>query len=127
MPKRILVVERDEALSRILCDNLLFEGFEVRAASDGAGAAASTHEFLPDLVLLDTTLADPRDPWLHALLDGPRATPVIVLGVESRREAGPLPREADPPARDIGEFVRKPFDLEHLLGRARALLGVAGS
>lgn len=125
MSKRILVVERDEALSRILCDNLLFEGFEVRAASDGAGAAAATHEFLPDLVLLDTTLAEPRDPWLHALLDGPHATPVLVLGLESPREAAAVPREAGQPARDIGEFVRKPFDLEHLLGRARVLLGLA--
>ena len=56
MKKRVLVVEDDPVLTRVLRDNLTFEGFEVESVADGAEAQAVAHQFAPDLVLLDVNL-----------------------------------------------------------------------
>ena len=56
MKRRILVVEDDASLARMLCDNLVYEGFDVALAGDGNRALKEHHVFNPDLVLLDLTL-----------------------------------------------------------------------
>ena len=56
MKRRILVVEDDTSLARVLCDNLVYEGFDVALASDGRRALQEGSAFKPDLVLLDVTL-----------------------------------------------------------------------
>ena len=56
MKRRILVVEDDASLARVLCDNLLYEGFDVALAADGSLALKEHHAFNPDLVMLDLTL-----------------------------------------------------------------------
>ena len=56
MKKRVLVVEDDPVLTRVLNDNLTFEGFQVRTVSDGNLATSALREFAPDLVLLDINL-----------------------------------------------------------------------
>jgi two-component system KDP operon response regulator KdpE len=56
MKKRILVVEDDAALARVLRDNLAFCGFDVACVIDGALALAKARAFAPDLIVLDITL-----------------------------------------------------------------------
>ena len=56
MKRRILVVEDDASLARVLCDNLVYEGFDVALAGDGHVALKQHALFNPDLVLLDLTL-----------------------------------------------------------------------
>jgi DNA-binding response OmpR family regulator len=56
MKKRILIIEDDAALARVVTDVLVFEGFDVQAVADGDLAIARASEFLPDLVLLDLML-----------------------------------------------------------------------
>ena len=56
MKKRVMVVEDDPVLTRVLRDNLAFEGFDVRCVADGSVADAAVKEFSPDLVLLDVNL-----------------------------------------------------------------------
>ena len=53
MKQRILVVEDDAALARVLRDNLVFEGFQVEWAADTHAAVEKSKEFSPDLVVLD--------------------------------------------------------------------------
>lgn len=53
---RILVVEDEEALSRVLSEKLELAHFSVRVAKDGEEAIPFAKEFLPDLVLLDLLL-----------------------------------------------------------------------
>jgi len=53
MTKRILVVEDDPSLSRVLRDNLLFENFEVELVADGSLALDKAKAFAPDLIVLD--------------------------------------------------------------------------
>jgi DNA-binding response OmpR family regulator len=56
MKKRILIVEDDAALARVLRDNLTFEGFDAECASDAPSGDRAFKEFSPDLVVLDIML-----------------------------------------------------------------------
>ena len=112
-----MVVEDDPVLTRVLRDNLAFEGFDVRCVADGGVAEAAVKEFSPDLVLLDVNL--PGKSGLE-LVKGWRTgsrTPVIFLtamGQKSDKLRG-LKLGAD-------DYVTKPFDLEELLARVHAVL-----
>ena len=126
MRKRILVVEDDAALARIVRDNLLFEGFDVRCAAAAEDATSPSPAFAPDLVVLDAALAGGDVAGFAAVLRGGGHAPVIVLTTRTRRAP------AIPPARypldavsgGAVEFLAKPFDLDDLLDRVRALLAL---
>ena len=54
--RRILIVEDDRALARVLADNLRFAGYDVSHLDDGAEVVSKVRTFAPDLVLLDVTM-----------------------------------------------------------------------
>ncbi len=117
MKKRVLVVEDDPVLSRVLDDNLTFDGFEVRVVADGRLAPNVAREFAPDLVLLDINLPgksglDLCEQWRR----GSR-TPIIFLTAmgQKRDKLEGLRIGAD-------DYVTKPFDLEELRARIHAVL-----
>ncbi|HEV7562669.1 MAG TPA: response regulator transcription factor [Solirubrobacterales bacterium] len=56
MAARVLIVEDDAPVRRMLERSLAAEGFEVRAAADGGAALALAEESAPDLVVLDVTM-----------------------------------------------------------------------
>ena len=58
MAERILIVEDDPTLRRVLLDNLTFEGYRAEAVGDGKAAISAVRASAPDLVLLDLTLPD---------------------------------------------------------------------
>jgi DNA-binding response OmpR family regulator len=117
MKQRILVVEDDASLARILRDNLIFEGFEVLCAADGASALKIAGEFHSDLVLLDVTLPDANgfDLWGPLRRRGP--SPVLFLTAHTQKadKLRGLNLGAD-------DYVTKPFDLEELLARVHVVL-----
>lgn len=114
---RILVVEDDARLSRMLCDLLQSEGYEVVLAADGQRAL---HEGLTqtfDVMVLDRGLPimDGLD-VLTRLRGRGVVTPVLVLsalGNPSDRVEG-LDRGAE-------DYLSKPFDVDELLARLRVL------
>lgn len=55
-PKRLLLVEDDDALANVYLTRLETEGFEVRRVDNGEDALASALNFKPDLVLLDVMM-----------------------------------------------------------------------
>ena len=55
-PKRILLVEDDDALANVYMSRLQAEGFEMRRVSNGEEALANAINFKPDLVLLDVMM-----------------------------------------------------------------------
>jgi DNA-binding response OmpR family regulator len=59
--RRVLIVEDDSSIARLLRANLQFEGFSVEWLPTGRDALALSHSFAPDLVLLDLTLAEGVD------------------------------------------------------------------
>ncbi len=55
-PKRILLVEDDDALANVYLTRLQAEGFDVRRVGNGEDALASARSYQPDLVLLDVMM-----------------------------------------------------------------------
>ncbi len=118
MNARVLIVEDDAAMSRLLQDNFRFEGFEVECAADGADALEKAAAFEPDLVLLDLTLPGMSGFDVCRTLSAHPARPAIII-ITSRRK-----REEKVRGLELGadDYVTKPFALDELLARAHAVL-----
>jgi two-component system, OmpR family, response regulator VicR len=117
MKKRILIVEDDAALARVLADNLTFSGFDVETVDDGAEVVQRMRAFAPDLVLLDVMLPGADGFELCGLVRQGGRTPVIMLTArdQKRDKLRGLELGAD-------DYVTKPFDFEELQARIRAVL-----
>jgi len=118
MKRRILVVEDDASLARMLCDNLIYEGFDVALAGDGNRALKEHHTFNPDLVLLDLALPglDGFDVCRKLNRDQSR-TGIIILTARTQKDdkLQGLRLGAD-------DYITKPFALDELLARIQAVL-----
>jgi two-component system OmpR family response regulator len=119
---RLLVVEDEPTILELLSGSLRFAGFDVVTASSGAGALRAAAACRPDLILLDVMLPDGDGFEVVRTLrcGGPRV-PVIFLtarvGVPDR-VAG-LTIGGD-------DYVTKPFSLDEVLARIRAVLRRCG-
>jgi two-component system response regulator MprA len=117
-PVRILLVDDDPGIRLSIQRALEFEGHEVRTAEDGVLALEAVAHETPDLVVLDVTM--PRLDGLgvcRRLRTDGNDVPILVLTARqgvSDRVAG-LDAGAD-------DYLAKPFALEELLARVRALL-----
>ena len=117
-PKRILIVEDDEGIARVVADNLRIDGFNVRWARTAHDALVESQSFRPDLVLLDLMLAGKPNGFeiCGALRQGGRCG-VIIVSARSQREDK---------LRGLGvgadDYVTKPFDIEELAARIHAVL-----
>jgi DNA-binding response OmpR family regulator len=96
--------------------------FEVKTATTGYDAGVLTEQFKPDLLVLDYMLPDINGNVVcqtvrqNSHLNGTKV--IIVSGVVNRDEIeGLLEAGAD-------DFIKKPFDMGHLMARGRALLEV---
>jgi two-component system OmpR family response regulator len=121
-PIRVLVVDDEPDLVEVLSTVLRHEGWEVRAAADGAAAVSVAREFHPDAVLLDVMLPDIDGIKVLRRLRA-EAPHVCVLFLTARdavedRIAG-ITAGAD-------DYVTKPFSLEEVLARLRGLLRRSG-
>jgi two-component system, OmpR family, response regulator MprA len=115
---RILVVDDDQAVRDSLRRSLTFNGYEVELASDGLGALESIARQRPDAVVLDVMM--PRLDGLETcrrLRSAGEDVPVLVLTARDAvsDRVGGLDAGAD-------DYLPKPFALEELLARLRALL-----
>jgi DNA-binding response OmpR family regulator len=117
MSARILVVEDDRLLAKILSDNLKLDGFEVARAADANSAVNVAREFVPDLVILDVMLPDHSGFDVFANLHQGGRTPVIFLTARGQRadKVRGLNLGGD-------DYITKPFDLEEFLARVHAVL-----
>ncbi|MFL5355395.1 response regulator transcription factor [Archangium sp.] len=117
-PTRILVVEDDLAILTGLSMNLKFEGYEVLQAQDGRTGLARALDESPDLVVLDLMLPELNGyEVVKELRQRGRDTPIVVLsakGSEPDKILG-LNLGAD-------DYVVKPFGLQELLARIKAVL-----
>jgi len=118
MKRRILVVEDDVSLARVLCDNLVYEGFDVALAADGRHALQKHDVFNPDLVLLDLTLPGLDGFEVCRQLNREQSrTGIIILTARTQKEEKlqGLRLGAD-------DYITKPFALDELLARIEAVL-----
>jgi DNA-binding response OmpR family regulator len=118
MAKRVLVVEDDATIARVLEDNLVYEGFTVECASDGVQAVEKVARFVPDLVLLDLML--PQSSGFDVCRElSARPKPPAVIVLTARRDKDDKVRALKLGADD---YVTKPFALDELLARVHAVL-----
>lgn len=117
MKPRILVVEDDRALARVLRDNLSSVGFEVEWAGDGSAAQGKARGFAPDLIVLDVMLPDKSGFDLIGLLRRGNRTPIVMLTARGQKadKLRGLNLGAD-------DYITKPFDLEEFIARVNAVL-----
>ncbi len=119
---RVLVVDDEPAVRQALDRALRFEGYETEMAADGLGALSAIAERPADAVVLDVAM--PRVDGLEVcrrLRAAGDPTPILLLTARvavSERVAG-LDAGAD-------DYLVKPFALEELLARLRALLRRSG-
>jgi two-component system response regulator MprA len=115
---RVLVVEDDRAVRESLRRSLEFNGYEVRLAGDGAEALATIGAAQPDVVVMDVMM--PRLDGLETtrtLRTAGNRVPILVL--TARDAVGDRVEGLDAGADD---YLTKPFALQELLARLRALL-----
>jgi DNA-binding response OmpR family regulator len=118
MGKRLLVVEDDPAISRLLHDNLVYEGFQVECAADATQALKKVGVFFPDLVLLDLMLPGKSGFEICQEMSR-RAHPPGIIVLTAKREEADKVRAFNLGADD---YVTKPFTLDELLARVNAVL-----
>ena len=115
---RVLVVDDDRAVRESLRRSLEFNGYDVALAADGAEALAGIGSVAPDVVVMDVMM--PRLDGLdttRALRSAGNDVPIIVL--TARDAVGDRVEGLDAGADD---YLTKPFALQELLARLRALL-----
>lgn len=114
---RILIVEDEPDLLRALSQALRDEGYAVDTASDGEDGSYKAESWSYDAIVLDAMLPR-RDGWeLLRRLRKTRHTPVLML--TARDNTADRVRGLDIGADD---YLAKPFDLDELLARLRALI-----
>jgi DNA-binding response OmpR family regulator len=84
--KRILIVEDDAALAKVLSHNLTFEGFQVQAVGQGDAAINVAKTFAPDLVLLDIGLPGMSGLELCRIWREGTRTPIVMLSARTQKE-----------------------------------------
>ncbi len=120
MSQRILVVDDDKEIVRLLRAYLEQSGFHVLTAYNGETALHTLRRERPDLMILDLMLPD-RDGWDVTRIvrsdGGLRATPIIMLTarVEDQDKIIGLELGAD-------DYITKPFNPREVVARVRAVL-----
>ncbi len=118
MPARLLVVDDEATILELLSGSLRLAGFEVMTASSGAEAVRAAASGRPDLVLLDVMMPD-GDGFeaLRRMRSVGAEVPVIFLTARDE-----VPDRVAGFAVGADDYVIKPFSLDELLGRIRAVL-----
>jgi len=119
---RIIVVDDDAQLTRVLRTGLKSRGYEVRTAPDGMLALETFNEWQPDLVITDIAMPVMDGLELCRQLRAVSQVPIIVLSAkgEEKTKIEALDLGAD-------DFVTKPFGIDELFARVRAALRRASS
>ncbi len=114
---KILVVDDEAQITRVLRHALESEGFQVRMAADGGSAIEQYRAWLPDLVITDLSMPGLDGLQVCSRLRQLSEVPILFLSVKGD-EATKVK------AFDLGadDYVSKPFGIAELMARVRALL-----
>jgi two-component system KDP operon response regulator KdpE len=114
---RILVVDDEPQLTRVLRTGLTSRGYDVRAAADGLAGFETFTDWHPDLVITDLAMPVMDGLELCRRLRAISPVPIIVLSAkgEEKTKVEALDSGAD-------DYITKPFGIDELLARVRASL-----
>src|ERR687897_187044 len=121
MPERVLVIDDDSQMLKVLTNALRARGYEVVTAGNGETALSLAAEEDLDLVLLDLGIPGIEG---HEVIERLRVwseLPVIVISVRESQEEKVAALDAG-----ADDFVTKPFGMKELLARMRAVRRRAG-
>lgn len=115
--RRILIVDDEPQITRVLRTSLSSQGYDIRVANDGETALEILKDWMPDLVVTDLAMPNMDGLELCRRLRGKSQLPIIVLSVrgEERTKVQALDAGAD-------DYVTKPFGMNELLARVCANL-----
>ncbi len=114
---RILVVDDETQITRVLKTTLNSQGYEVKTEADGVSGFDAAMDWLPDLIISDLSMPRMTGIELCRAVRERSQVPIIVLSVrgEERSKIEALDAGAD-------DYVTKPFSVNELLARVRANL-----
>jgi len=118
---RVLVVDDEPQITRVLRTVLSSQGYQVRTAAEGEAAMSNFNEWRPELVITDLYMPHMDGVELCRRIRAVSNVPIIVLSVkgEERSKVEALDSGAD-------DYVTKPFGIDELLARVRAALRRSG-
>src|SRR5436305_6510572 len=119
---RILVVDDETQITRVLKTTLSSQGYEVKTATDGEDGFNCAMDWLPDLIVTDLSMPRMSGIELCRAVRERSHVPIIVLSVrgEEKNKIEALDAGAD-------DYVTKPFSTHELLARIRAHLRRVGA
>lgn len=115
--KKILVVDDESQITRVLRRSLTAHRYSVRTAADGLSALDTFHDWKPDLIVSDLQMPEMDGIELCREIRKISSVPIIVLSVkgEEKTKIEALDAGAD-------DYVTKPFSIDELMARIRASL-----
>lgn len=116
-PEKILVVDDESQITRVLRSSLKAHRYDVRTAADGVSALDTFHDWKPDLIITDLQMPEMNGIEFCREVRKASSVPIIVLSVkgEEKTKVDALDAGAD-------DYVTKPFGIDELLARVRASL-----
>ena len=115
--QRILIVDDEEPMRRLIATNLKASGYHITTAPDGNEALQLLDEHQFDLLLLDINMPGPNGFEVLAKVRSYASTPILMVSCRTREHdrAGALDLGAD-------DYLSKPFGVLELVARVKALL-----
>jgi two-component system KDP operon response regulator KdpE len=115
--QKVLVVDDEPQITRVLRHSLSAHHYDVRTAADGLSAMDTFRDWHPDLIITDLQMPEMDGIELCREIRKVSALPIIILSVrgEERTKVQALDAGAD-------DYVTKPFGIDELLARVRAAL-----
>ena len=117
MKEQILIIEDDEAIVKVLRRALAYEGYQVNYALDGETGLSLARDHRPDLVILDLMLPGMDGIEVCQRLRAGDAVPILMLTAKDNLQDRVQGLDAG-----ADDYVVKPFELDELMARVRALL-----
>src|SRR6187551_3810321 len=119
---RVLVVDDEPQITRVLRTVLTSQGYQVKTAAEGESALTNFKEWSPELVITDLYMPHMDGVELCRRIREVSSVPIIVLSVkgEEKSKVEALDSGAD-------DYVTKPFGADELLARVRAALRRSGA
>src|SRR6478735_4682783 len=115
--RKILIVDDEPQITRVLRHSLTAHHYDVRTAADGLSALETARDWNPDLIITDLQMPEMDGIEFCNEIRKVSSVPIIVLSVrgDERTKVDALDAGAD-------DYVTKPFGIDELLARVRAAL-----
>jgi len=117
MPKKILVIDDEFQITRVLKRSLGAHRYDVRTASDGESGVDLFRDFNPDLVITDLSMPEMSGIEVCREVRKLSQVPIIVLSVKGDENVKVEALDAG-----ADDYITKPFGMNELLARVRAAL-----